>query len=267
MMVLDMMWVIWVGCWIRWVIWFFWMKMMMRNDGKGKSVKIFLKGVVGFMVYGLNYEGFDVDYFGVFVVLNREILGFGKVQEFVNIKDFDMIMYEVKKFVQFCLNGNLLVFEILWFDVYEQIDEFGVELVCIRYFFFLLKKVWDFYFGYVVSQFFWLKNWGDGLFFVDICKWIEKYVWYFVCLVEQGYYLYWLGELVVNLCSSVSEMILECVFELGWLIVQDFEYGEKYMWFVEVRFDWVCSLFFERFDVVMVENWLLWVWCWNWSWV
>jgi predicted nucleotidyltransferase len=229
-------------------------------------VKVLLKGVVGSTAYGLNHERSDVDYLGVFAAPNREILGLGKVQESVNTKDPDTTMHEAKKFVQLCLNGNPSVSEVLWLDAYEQIDEFGAELVRIRHSFLSSRKVRDSYLGYAASQFSRLKNRGDGSFSADTRKRTEKHARHLVRLVEQGYHLYRSGELVVNLRSSASEMTPERVFELSRSIAQDPEHGEKYMRLAEVRFDQVRSPLPERPDTAMVENWLLWVRRRNWSW-
>lgn len=228
-------------------------------------MKVLLKGIVGSTAYGLNHEGSDVDYLGVFAAPNREILGLGKVQESVNTKDPDTTMHEAKKFVQLCLNGNPSVSEILWLDAYEKIDEFGAELVRIRHCFLSANKVRNAYLGYATSQFSRLKNREDGSFSADTRKRTEKHARHLVRLVEQGYHLYRSGELIVDLHSSASEVTPEQVFELGHSIAQDPDRGEEYMRRAEIRFDQVRSPLPERPNTAMVENWLLWVRRRNWS--
>lgn len=228
-------------------------------------MKVLLKGIVGSTAYGLNHEGSDVDYLGVFAAPNREILGLGKVQESVNTKDPDTTMHEAKKFALLCLNGNPSVSELLWLDSYEAIDEFGAELVRIRHCFLSADKVRNSYLGYAESQFTRLKNRGDGSFSADTRKRTEKHARHLVRLVEQGYHLYRSGELVVNLRSSASEVEPEWVFSMGKKIAENPLWAEEYMRRAEVRFDEAKPAVPQRPDKAMVENWLLWVRRRNWS--
>lgn len=220
-------------------------------------MNVLLKGVVGSTAYGLDHEGSDVDYMGVFSAPTDEVLGLSDVKESVVTKDPDTTLHEAKKFVQLCLNGNPSVSELLWLDSYEEMTDLGSLLVNLRYSFLSRARVRDAYLGYATSQFQRLKDRGDGSFSADTRKRTEKHARHLVRLVEQGYHLYTTGELVVNLRSSMSETTPERVFELGMSIAQDPARGEKYMRLAGVRFDRASSPLGERPDRASVEHWLL----------
>lgn len=220
-------------------------------------MKVLLKGVVGSTAYGLNHEGSDVDYLGVFAAPTEEILGLGKVEESPVTKNPDTTMHEAKKFVTLCLNGNPSVSEILWLDAYEEIDDLGTEVINIRRSFLSAKRVRDAYLGYAVSQFGRLKRRGDGSFSADTRKRTEKHARHLIRLVEQGYHLYRWGDLVVNLRSNASEIDPEWVFSMGAALAEDPQRAEEYMRRAEARFDTAKSALPDRPDVEIVERWLL----------
>lgn len=228
-------------------------------------MSVLLKGVVGSTAYGLNHSGSDVDYLGVFAAPTRDLLGLGEVKESVVTKDPDTTLHEAKKFALLCLNGNPSVSEVLWLDTYEEITDLGADLVNIRHAFLSAPRVRDSYLGYATSQFGRLKNRGDGSFSADTRKRTEKHARHLVRLVEQGYYLYITGELVVNLRSSASEVDPDWVFEMGRSIASDPKLGEDYMRRAGIRFDQARTPLPKKPDRGTVQDWLLQVRGKNWS--
>jgi predicted nucleotidyltransferase len=228
-------------------------------------VNVLLKGVVGSTAYGLNHENSDVDHLGVFAAPTRQILGLGEVKESVVTKDPDTTLHEAKKFCELCLNGNPSVSEVLWLNSYEQITDLGSDLVNIRRYSLSAPKVRNAYLGYATSQFKRLRDRGDGSFSADTRKRTEKHARHLVRLVEQGYYLYITGELVVDLRSNASEITPEKVFELGRSIAADPVRGEKYMRTAEARFDAATTPLPLKPDREAVQDWLLQVRGQNWS--
>jgi uncharacterized protein len=220
-------------------------------------VKVLLKGVVGSTAYGLNHEGSDVDYMGVFAAPLNELLGLDKVEESVVTKDPDTTFHEAKKFVTLCLSGNPSVSELLWLDMYEHMTDEGMALVNLRRSFLSAKRVRDAYLGYATSQFDRLKSRGDGSFSADTRKRTEKHARHLVRLVEQGYHLYRSGELVVNLHSNASEIDPEWVFSMGKKIADNPLWAERYMKMAEARFDSAKAAVPERPDRDIVEKWLI----------
>lgn len=228
-------------------------------------MNVLLKGVVGSTAYGLNHSGSDVDYLGVFAAPTRDILGLGEVKESVVTKDPDTTLHEAKKFALLCLSGNPSVSEVLWLSAYEEITDLGAELVNIRHAFLSAPRVRDAYLGYATSQFGRLKNRGDGSFSADTRKRTEKHARHLVRLVEQGYYLYITGELVVDLRSNASEIDPGYVFEMGRSIAKDPQLGEEYMRRAAVRFDQASTPLPKKPDRNVVQDWLLQVRGKNWS--
>lgn len=220
-------------------------------------MNVLIKGVVGSTAYGLDHEGSDRDYMGVFAAPMREILGLDKVVESVVTKDPDTTMHEAKKFVTLCLNGNPSVSELLWLDMYEHMTNEGMELVNLRRSFLSAKRVRDSYLGYATSQFERLKNRGDGSFSADTRKRTEKHARHLVRLVEQGYHLYRSGELIVNLRSNASEIEPEWVFAMGRKIAKNPLWAHEYMRRAEVRFDSAKAAVPDRPDRDAVEKWLI----------
>jgi predicted nucleotidyltransferase len=222
-------------------------------------MNILLKGIVGSTAYGLNHEGSDVDYMGVFAAPTSEMLGLGwhGKKESLNTKDPDTTLHEAKKFAMLCLNGNPSVSELLWLDTYTGMSDAGMDLVNIRHSFLSAKRVRDSYLGYAASQFGRLKNRGDGSFSADTRKRTEKHARHLVRLVEQGYHLYRSGELVVNLRSNASEIDPDWVFAMGQKIASNPLWAERYMNQAEERFDSAKAAVPERPDRDVVEKWLI----------
>jgi hypothetical protein len=220
-------------------------------------MKVILSGVVGSTAYGLNHEGSDIDYLGVFAEPTSTVLGLNQPSESVVTKDPDTTMHEAKKFVGLCLNGNPSVSELLWLDSYEHVSDEGSALIALRYKFLSAKRVRDSYLGYATSQFGRLKSRGDGSFSADTRKRTTKHARHLVRLVEQGFHLYRSGELIVNLRSSASEIDPEWVFTMGEKIAGNPLWAEQYMKLAETRFDYTRPAVPERPDVDAVEKWLI----------
>lgn len=220
-------------------------------------MNVLLKGVVGSTAYGLAHEGSDVDYMGIFAESNEVILGLNKPSESVVTKDPDTTMHEARKFVALCLNGNPSVSELLWLDTYEHINEMGADLVNLRRSFLAAKQVRDSYLGYAQSQFGRLVRRGDGTFSSDTRKRTAKHARHMVRLVEQGFWLYTTGELIVDLRGKNSNIDPDFVRRMSEQIVASPERAEQYMKRAEVRFEEARSPLPARPDVAAVEKWLI----------
>lgn len=222
-------------------------------------MKILLKGIVGSTAYGLDHEGSDVDYLGIFAAPNEVILGLNKPSESVVTKNPDTTMHEVRKFLVLCLNGNPSVSELLWLENYD--DEYfgmaGRRLIEIREAFLSAGRVRDSYLGYAQSQFGRLLNRGDGSFSADTRKRTQKHARHLVRLVEQGYQLYTTGNLTVNLRSKDSPTDPDWVIRMGENIAADPDLAGRYMEQATKRFDSATTVLPSRPDRDAVENWLL----------
>lgn len=228
-------------------------------------MNILLKGVVGSTAYGLNHAGSDIDYLGIFAAPTEEILGLHPPKDSIVTKDPDCTYHEVEKFVRLTLGGNPSVSELLWLDKYEHVSDFGSDLLSIRKSFLSSSRVRDAYLGYAYSQFGRLLNRGDGSFSADTRKRTEKHARHLVRLVEQGFYLYVTGELVVDLRSNASEVHPDWVHEMGRKIADDPEVAKTYMTSAKERFGKAVTVLPDRPDESIVESWLLKVRKHNWN--
>lgn len=220
-------------------------------------MKVLLKGVVGSTVYGLAHAGSDVDYLGVFASPTEDVLGLRPPEESLVTKDPDTTLHEAKEFVTLALRGNPSVSELLWLDAYEHIDPMGHELVDLRRSFLSAPRVRDAYMGYATSQFSRLLSRGDGSFSADTRKRTEKHARHLVRLVEQGFYLYITGELVVNLRSSASEVSPDWVHKMGEEIASEPDVATEYMAKAKSRFDAAKTCLPDKPDEDAVNQWLI----------
>ncbi len=74
--------------------------------------KIIFKAIVGSQAYGTSTPSSDIDYKGVFLQNNEDILGLN-YQEEVRITD-DEVYYELRKFLKLCGTANPTVMELLF---------------------------------------------------------------------------------------------------------------------------------------------------------
>lgn len=228
-------------------------------------MNVLLKGVVGSTAYGLAHEGSDIDYLGVFVAPNEELLGLSKTQESVVTKDPDTAMHEARKFAALCLNGNPSVSELLWLDSYEHMTEAGSDLLDLRRSFLSARQVRDSYIGYAESQFGRLLRRGDGSFSADTRNRTPKHARHMVRLVEQGLHLYVTGDLVVDLGSDASDIDPDWVVGMGERITENSLWAERYMERARERFDQAKTVLPDRPDREAVEKWLIGVRRANWG--
>lgn len=220
-------------------------------------MKVLLKGIVGSTAYGLATEDSDVDLMGVFAATTEEILGLHPPKDSLVHTEPDETLHEAKKFVSLVLNGNPSVTELLWLDAYEGMTSLGEELVRIRRSFLSAPRVRDAYMGYATSQFMRLLSRGDGSFSADTRKRTEKHARHLVRLVEQGFYLYITGELVVNLASSASEVDPAWVHQMGRSIADDPKVAAEYMVKAKQKFDAAKTSLPHVPDEEVVERWLI----------
>lgn len=119
----------------------------------------------GSHLYGLNTEKSDVDYMGVFFAPDDHIYGLKHVEQVdmsvvdkldngKNSKDaIDKVMYEVKRYVQLCLEGNPNMLETLFVgdENIIRISSFGRKILDNRHLF-VSEKIVPKFAGYATSQ-------------------------------------------------------------------------------------------------------------------
>lgn len=119
-----------------------------------------LKVIHGSFAYGTNVEGSDVDYRGVAIAPIDYYIGLKTFeQKITNTEEVDETIFELKKFLNLCANGNPNTLEILFVDDedIQYCDHFGAILLKNREIF-LTKKLKHTLSGYAHSQFHRLKN-------------------------------------------------------------------------------------------------------------
>lgn len=163
------------------------------------NYKEILVGLVGSHAYGLNHEGSDTDYRGVYVAPTKEVLGVFPVKDVVNLNEpYDICEYELSKFVYLCLKVNPSIIEMLYLNDYVALTEEGQWLIDIRESFLstLVAKTFG---GYAMSQMNRLMNRNDGSFSSDTRKRYSKHARHCFRLILQGHELLTTGNLTVRL--------------------------------------------------------------------
>lgn len=157
-----------------------------------------LLGVVGSKAYGLDHEGSDTDYLGIFAHNTEQLFDFSPPVETLTGKDPDYTFHEAAKFCRLAFQANPTVNELLWLHSYEHITLLGSHLLDIRQAFLSEKAVMNAYVGYADQQFKKLKSRADGKFDSDTANRTLKHAMHLIRLLEQGEQLYTTGELEVH---------------------------------------------------------------------
>jgi predicted nucleotidyltransferase len=118
--------------------------------------RIVLDGIVGSTAYGLDREGSDVDFAGVFVAPTREIAGLNwsasRETRHISTTGDDFTYHEVGKFLKLALKGNPTILELMWLPVYNVLTPDGGLLVDLRRAVLSRDAVRNSYLGYARSQ-------------------------------------------------------------------------------------------------------------------
>lgn len=131
---------------------------MKRIEVENRTALIALTGSRG---YGLATETSDHDYRGIFVASKPYYLGFSQIEQ----KDRgwteeegkfsyltrDTCIYELRKFLELCIDNNPNILELLWCKDYAHLTEVGKILIQHRQMF-LSKQVRQTYAGYGYAQ-------------------------------------------------------------------------------------------------------------------
>ena len=115
-------------------------------------MRIILKARVGSHLYGLNHEGSDEDFLGVFIEPSNCLFRMGLPRQTKTSKDPDCTYHELLKFIELAAGkANPTVMELLWCPEYEIMTWEGCSLVNNRERF-LSNKVRHSYGGYAYNQ-------------------------------------------------------------------------------------------------------------------
>jgi uncharacterized protein len=157
------------------------------------GASLLLKGVVGSTAFGLNHEGSDKDYQGIFVVSTEMLLGLdSKVQESYSFFNPDTTYHEVGKFCRLALGCNPTVLDLLWLNVYNVRTQLGTDLINMRSNLLSAPKVRGAYFGYASDQL-------GKLLKDERPEKRAKNARHFARLLHQGYQLYSTGTYSIKL--------------------------------------------------------------------
>lgn len=150
--------------------------------------RVILKVVIGSRAYGLETEGSDTDYRGVYLPpadLHWSLFG---VPEQLENDAAQECFWELQKFLTLALKANPNVFEVLYSPLIEHATPLGRELIAMRESF-LSRVAYQTFNGYVLSQF---KKLQADLRNQGAVKW--KHVMHLIrlllsgiCTLKQGY--------------------------------------------------------------------------------
>lgn len=140
--------------------------------------------VVGSMAYGTNRPDSDMDYKGFYVADTEDTWKlYSAPREQFDLKEPDLVVYEMAKFFRLAANANPNVLEVLWAPtLYEQPS--GARVTAARQMF-LSRRVRFSYGGYAVSQLEKARKGVGGSRGVKHFK-REKFLLHLFRLMEQG---------------------------------------------------------------------------------
>ena len=122
------------------------------NEAELAEKHLIYKHYHGSLMYGTNHADSDTDIRGICVMPKEYYIGLKRFDQYED-KINDIVIYDVKKFVQLAMNCNPNIIESLW--VADQhilyMNDFGKRLRKNRHLF-LSKKLYHTYSGYAYSQ-------------------------------------------------------------------------------------------------------------------
>ncbi len=149
-----------------------------RDDGLYE--RIIYRCVIGSRAYGLDDEGSDIDYRGVFLSPAERHWSLFGVPEQIECDATQEAYWELQKFLVLALKSNPNVLECLYTPLVEMVTPLGEELLDMREAF-LSRLVYQTYNGYVMSQF---KKMQTDLRNQGRVKW--KHVMHLIRLLASG---------------------------------------------------------------------------------
>jgi uncharacterized protein len=157
-------------------------------------MNLLIRGVVGSTAYGLNHEGSDVDYLGLYAVDTQQLLGLDlpDLEKAVEYKNPDTKYYEALHYCRLALKSNPSILELMWLNEYDVMTSAGEALISIRVAFATQQYVKAAYLGYANQQY-------DKLLKDKRFEKRAKNARHFMRLLRQGADLYRTGELQVRL--------------------------------------------------------------------
>jgi len=104
-----------------------------QNPGPWQTNSIFLARA-GSAAYGTKTPESDVDYRGVFLANESQILGLNNIESYTEESPIDLQCYELRHFLKLCLKGSPLQVELLFYpnDVIESSTEIWNKILAIR---------------------------------------------------------------------------------------------------------------------------------------
>jgi predicted nucleotidyltransferase len=161
----------------------------------------------GSKAYGIDVEGSDDDFVGVFVPALRDFLslrGYGPETHAGNDPDFTL--HEIGKFCRLALKGNPAILETLWNPNLLHRTKVGEELLRLKRSF-LHRESLDVYVDYAEAQ---LKKMvkGKGLH-AKGGTYNGKYGAHLIRLIHSGLDLAETGEVTVRVSPKLAETLLE----------------------------------------------------------
>jgi predicted nucleotidyltransferase len=178
-----------------------------RDIGSRHHLSLCLLVLSGSKAYGIDVEGSDDDFSGVFVPTLRDFLslgGFGPETHAGNDPDFTI--HEIGKFCRLALKGNPAILETLWNPNVVHRTKVGEELVRLKRSF-LHRGSLDVYVDYAEAQ---LKKMirGKGLH-AKRGTYNGKYGAHLIRLLHSGLDLAETGEVTVRVSPTLAETLLE----------------------------------------------------------
>lgn len=149
-------------------------------DRKTVENNLILVALTGSKAYGLNIEGSDTDYRGIFIAPQQYQLGLTTIEQkdsgwmleegtgyFPYLTNKDTCCFELKKYLRLALNCNPNILEILYCKKYKYINAWGQELINNKHLF-LSKKAKTSYSGYAKSELRKMQNPDNAKFNAEV---------------------------------------------------------------------------------------------------
>lgn len=186
---------------------------------------IIYRCIVGSKAFGLDDEGSDTDYRGIYLPpaeLHWSLYG---VPEQLENKDKEECFWELQKFLILALKANPNILECLNTPLIEYANAIAEELLSIKQIFFS-KLIYQTYNGYVMSQF---KKLEQDLRACGEVRW--KHAMHLIRLLLQGIEILKAGELNVKVYKERENLLSIKRGEMSWedlnawrlLLHKDFE--------------------------------------------
>ena len=172
-----------------------------------ENVAISLLVQAGSKSYGIDVEGSDDDYVGVFIPRLRTLVSINGIPRDTYAENGpDFTIHEIGKFCALALKGNPAILETLWSPMILHADEWGRQLVDMRSRF-LHQGSLAVYVGYAESQ---LKKMvsGKGLH-AKGSSYNGKYGAHMIRLLHAGIGLAERGDVMVRVEPGIAELLLD----------------------------------------------------------